>query len=567
MPAIPRYLACMANAVSGIDGISAAPLRHAGPRARGFRAPRPHAAGVLRLQWPGPAATIAGCLTFALVLFLPAILNDGDTLWQIATGGWIIGHHAIPATDPFSFTAGDRPWFAHEWLAETLLALAWRGGGMAGVMALAAAAAGLAASLLLHHLRRFLPPLYAVMVLVVAFANAAPSLLARPHLLAWPCLVAWCAGLATARARGTAPAWRLLPVMLLWVNLHGSFMLGLLLPGGFLLEALLAPGADRRQVLAGWGGFIAAAWAIALLNPDGPGGVLFPLHLVGMHGLAWIGEWQPADFSHLQPLELTLLALLALGLSGRLCLPPLRLLMLLGLVHGALAHARNGQLLGLVGAVILAEALGACLRRGHAADGVAGPAHAEPRAATALAAPAHAVLPAAAPSFAAPSFAVRAAASIAAKAPPTARRRLRAATMAAGGLAIAALGARFALPLPPARTGAAFAATLAQLPAALRAAPVLNAYELGGALIFNGVRPFIDSRADLYGDDFLARYHRIVAPDRAALETTLARYRIAWTIFPAADPVVALLDQEPGWHRLLTRDGVAVQVRDSVVPR
>ena len=103
------------------------------------------------------AAVIAGCLIFALLLFLPPILNDGDTLWQIRAGEWILDHHAIPATDPFSFTAGDRPWFSHEWLAETLMALAYRAGGLKGVMVLAAAATGLTAGVLLHHLRRFLP--------------------------------------------------------------------------------------------------------------------------------------------------------------------------------------------------------------------------------------------------------------------------------------------------------------------------------------------------------------------------------------------------------------------------
>src|ERR1700679_812227 len=119
------------------------------------------------------AAVSAGCLTFALLLFLPPILNDGDTLWQIRTGEWILDHLAIPASDPFSFTAGDRPWVAHEWLAETLMALAWRAGGMAGVMVLAATATGLTAAIVLHYLRRFLPGIYAVLALVVALANAA----------------------------------------------------------------------------------------------------------------------------------------------------------------------------------------------------------------------------------------------------------------------------------------------------------------------------------------------------------------------------------------------------------
>src|SRR5262249_57559185 len=90
-----------------------------------------------------PTVVIAFCLTFALVMFLPPILNDGDTLWQIRTGEWILDHRAIPAVDPFSFTAGDRRWFAHEWLAETLLAFAWRAAGMSGVMILPAGATAL----------------------------------------------------------------------------------------------------------------------------------------------------------------------------------------------------------------------------------------------------------------------------------------------------------------------------------------------------------------------------------------------------------------------------------------
>ena len=146
-----------------------------------------------------PAPVVAGCVMFALVLFLPQVLNDGDTLWQIRTGEWILDHRAIPSADPFSFTAGNTPWFAHEWLAEVLMALAHRMGGMRGIMVLTAAASGLTAAVLLHHLRRFLPGIYAVLGLVLALSNAAPSLLARPHVLAWPCLALWCGGLVAAR--------------------------------------------------------------------------------------------------------------------------------------------------------------------------------------------------------------------------------------------------------------------------------------------------------------------------------------------------------------------------------
>jgi hypothetical protein len=454
-----------------------------------------------------PAVVIAFCLTFAVVLFLTPILNDGDTLWQIRTGDWILDHRAIPATDPFSFTAGERPWLPHEWLAEVLLALAFRAAGMPGVMALTAGATGLTAAVLLHHLRRFLPGLYAVLALFIALANAAPSLLARPHVLAWPCLALWCGGLVAARARRTAPSLALLPVMVVWVNLHGSFLLGLLLPGAFLVEALFDEAAEPLQVLASWGAFIFAAFAVALLNPAGLAGVMFPVHLLGMTSLAGIAEWRPPTFDRVQPLELTILGGLALGFSGKATLPPIRLAMLLLLVHGALSHGRHQQLLGILGALILAEPLGRGLApRGVAAAGAAWQA------------------------------------------------------LAAGSalLAVGALAVRMVLPLDPDRSGATFAAVLDRVPPALRARPVLNDYGLGGALIFNGVRPFIDSRADLYGDAFIGRYQDIVAPNRTTLERVLADYRIAWAIFPSQAPIVQLLDQEPGWRRLTETDGIAV---------
>ncbi len=463
-----------------------------------------------------PATVIAGLLTFVLVLFLPALLNDSDTLWQIGTGTWILDHRSIPTTDPFSFTAGDRPWFAHEWLAEVLMALAFRAGGMQGIMVLAAGATGLTAAVLLHHLRRFLPGVYALTALIVALGNTAPSMLARPHLLAWPCLAIWCGGLVTARAKHIAPSFALLPVIAVWVNLHGSFMLGLLLPAAFMAEALFDRGIDHRRVFASWALFILAAWSTALLNPDFFAGVLFPIRLVGMQSLAGIKEWQPTDFSSIQPLEVIILAALALGFSGKVRLPPIRLLLLLALIHGALSHSRHEQLLGIVGVLILAEPLGASLARGSA----------EILGAT--------------------------------------WRRLAA---GAALIALVALAGRIALPLSPERSGAAFAATLDSAPPSLRVQPVLNEYGIGGQLVFNHVSPFIDGRTDLYGDAFLVRYNRMAAFDHAELERTLSEYRIAWSIFPSGHPIVRMLDREPGWRRLTEGAGVVIQVRQDQLAR
>jgi hypothetical protein len=81
-------------------------------------------------------------------------------------------------------------------------------------------------------------------------------------------------------------------------------------------------------------------------------------------------------------------------------------------------------------------------------------------------------------------------------------------------------------------------------------------------LIWNGVKPFIDSRADLYGDIFLQNYADITAPDKDALAATLTFYHVRWTIFSAQAPVVKLLDATPGWHRFYADKLAVVHVHD-----
>ncbi len=466
---------------------------------------------------PYRASLVAGAMFFAFLLAVPAILADTDTLWQIHTGEWILQHRAIPHVDPFSYTAAGQRWFAHEWLAETIMALANRAGGSRGVMVLAAAAAGLTLGLLLYHLRRFmaLPP--ALVVMLTAIVTCSVSLLARPHLLAWPCLELWSAGLVLARARRSAPSWWLLPVMILWVNLHGSFIIGLLLPFPFMVEALIEARANWRGPAIAWSQFIGAAWIVALLNPDTYETLLFPFQLTGMHNLNWIGEWQPADFSAFNPLEAVIVMLLGMGLLGYLTVPPLRLLMMLGLIHMALQHARHAQLVGLLGALVLAEAIGRIAPRPEQEETA-------PRVLV----------------FGLPILAVL--------------------------LPAVALVIRFAIPLKE-EPGASVFATLDKLPPTLRARPVLNDYPIGAYLIAHGDRPFIDSRADMYGDAFLGRFRQITDLKPGALDAALRDYDVTWTIFRPDAPVLQLLDRQPGWRRLIVDPDAVVHVRDSVLPR
>jgi hypothetical protein len=328
--------------------------------------------------------------------------------------------------------------------------------------------------------------------------------------LALPVLVAWALGLLKARDEGRAPTLLLLPLMAVWANLHGSFVLGLALIGPFALEALIEGRARPWPVVRIWGLFGLGALAAATLTPHGPQGLVFPFQLMGMSAVPTIGEWRSLDFSAPQPLEFGLMALLLVGFSRGLKVPPLRLLLLLGLLHMSLQHGRHAMVLGLLAPLLLAAPLRQVTK------------------------------------------------------PP--EPLTRPSTLAVG-LVVALLagltGGRLAA--QPTRVDALTtpASALASVPAELARQPVLNEYAFGGYLIFSGMRPFIDGRADMYGDDFIRRYDQAVSGDPHALSTTLARHGVRWTILHPQSRAVPVLDRLPGWRRLHADAYAVVHVKDT----
>lgn len=451
------------------------------------------------------APLLAAVLAFAAVAFAPQIFNDGDTYWHVAAGARMLADHAALTSDPFSYTFAGAPWNAHEWLSEILMALAYGAGGWGAVALLTAGAFALAAGLLCRDLGRWLAEPARAIVLVLALSCMAASLLARPHILALPLLEIWIAGLVIAREDKRAPSFALLPVMTLWANLHGGFVFGFLLAGLLGIEALVED--PRWETFGSWALFGVASLAAAVLTPHFVDGLLFPFRLVAMTGLANVGEWQPASFASLQPFELVVLASLYFFLSRGIALPVGRVLIVLLLLHMALQHQRHQIVFAVTAPLLLA----APVARALAMRGVA------------------------------------AAQSIA---------------WAAAALAalVAVSAARLSLAVPHGAQAVTPDAALAHVPRDVIATPVLNEYGFGGYLIFAGVKPFIDSRAELYGDAFLKNYARIVAPDPAALAATLAKYRIGWTIFTPGSPAAATMALMPGWRRLYADEFAVVDV-------
>ncbi len=494
-------------------------------------------------------------LVYAIVLFVPQVLNDGDTWMHIAVGRWILQHRGVPWTDPFSFTFAGKPWEAHEWLSELAMAIAYRLGGLSLVLVLTGVAAALAAALLARHLRFWLDPVPAVLALMLGFCCVVPSLLVRPHILALPALELWAAGLLIARTRNRAPALWLLPVMTLWANLHGSFAFGLALVLPLGLEAVLADRAACWRTGRAWGLFFVAATVAALLTPYGWHGLVFPFQILRLRHLSDIGEWHSIDFSKPSPLEIALMATLYVCLSRGVRIPPVRLLIMLGLLHMALQHQRHQMLAGIVGALLLAEPLAHALRP-------------QPVRGEAAARRARLVVPV----WAAGLFAVLTELRLAhalrprpARGEAAARRARLVVPVWAAGLFAVLTASRLTHVAVLSDRATSPVSALQHVPPGLKTQPVFNDYACGGLLIFDGIRPFIDGRAELYGDVFLGLYEHMQSEDPAALEATFQRYGIIWTILAPTNPAVAVLDALPGWRRAYSDRFAVVHIRTEPV--
>src|SRR5215470_1748320 len=313
---------------------------------------------VVDVQSTLPWLVIAGvyCLLMALA---PRLLSDPDTYSHIALGRWILEHHAVPTTDPFSATLRGAHWVAFEWLSQIAFAIAYGLGGWVGVVALAAAAVAIAFGLLARFLLREWQPNAVLVALFSAILLTAPHILARPHILALPVLVAWISTLIRAVDTRSPPPWLLLPLMTLWANLHGSFTFGLAMIAPIACDALWrAPRAERAGVARQWIFFAALALGAACLNPYGPEVILVTFRTVALGAaLTTVTEWRPQDFTHLGAFEAIMLGAFGLALYRGVTLPWLRIVMLFGVLHLALSQVRHADLLGMLAPMFLARPL------------------------------------------------------------------------------------------------------------------------------------------------------------------------------------------------------------------
>jgi hypothetical protein len=323
------------------------------------------------------------------------------------------------------------------------------------------------------------------------------------------------------------------PLTLLWANLHGGFMAGLMLVAVFIAGNLLKSlsGGERgcrdkaKRLLV----VLSLCAAASLLNPNGYNALLFPFKLTGSRlFMDSVKEWLSPNFHQALVYEYMLLLLvLVVGIST-IRLTAIEALLVLVFTHMSLYSARYIPLFAIITAPIIGRRIEQLIRS----------------------------LPDRKPVGAFISLS---------------DRTEKTDSMARGGIIpIAAVSVVMALALSGTiRYG--FDAKKHPVEAVkfiMKERPsgnMFNSDEFGDYVIYAAwpeYKVFIDGRLDIYGEDKLKEYTKVLRLEQG-WDEVLRKYDINWIFYSSGSPLSAFLLESPDW-RLIYSDSVAsIFMRDT----
>jgi hypothetical protein len=481
-----------------------------------------------------PSALLKTRHTFVVVLALGLFsmaargMLDPDIWWHLRTGQLILDNHHVFHTDPYSFTRFGQPWVNHEWLFDVLAFAFYR---LAGAGALISVFALITAgTFLLVFCRCPGKPYVSGVVTVLGAMASVSSWGVRPQMIS---LLFAAAVLFLLERSGEQPRllWWLVPLTVLWVNLHAGYALGIALIALFLLGSALdfllhAEGQPQsaehlRRLLI----VLIACGGVVLINPYGAQMYVYPIQTLHSPGMQrFIQEWFSPDFHDPKylPLVLVIMGILA-GVAGSpKRLKARELMLLLPTAAAALWSVRHIPIFVVVAVPMLAGFAEAWLSQ------------------------------------------------FGSRLLKTADGQLRRSAALVNALLIVAVAGFTAMRVSWVAQQQAVADSR-QFPAAAvsflakerPAQPLMNHYNWGGYLVWKlypDYRVYIDGRADVYGDNFMSDFasaYYITDDWREPLREWAVR-----TVFlPRDAPLITALRSNREWKQIYADSQVAVLTR------
>ena len=510
-----------------------------------------------RFLAPSVADLIFIVLLVALTygVLAPRLLKDGGTGWHIRNGQQILQTHSITRTDSFSYTMQGRPWYAWEWLYDVLIAAIHGWLGLNGVVFVTAVVIASTFALVLRlALRRGSNPPVAVILLLLSVGASTIHFFARPHVLSWLLTVIWFQLLDSSETTSETtadaePDRRLLwlpVIILLWTNLHGGFLLGIALCGLYLIAGLIQYFSHRedRPKVGRWLKRLAVATLFSvlatLINPYG-----YKLHahicsyLSNRFLMNHIDEFLSPDFHGIAQqcfAALLLITVVALA-TKRQKLRHSHLLVIIFAAYSGLYASRNLPVSSILLTLIVAPILSASIADAAAVQKMS-------------------------PWLRGLTSRSNAFASRMTEMESRFRGHLWPALSVILGLVVCIqhgrLGARqvmdahFDLKRFPVHAVEVIAQRGIE-------EPIFAPDYWGGYLIyrfFPEARVFVDDRHDLYGDQFLKEYLKVmhVQPD---WEKFLSERKVHWVLAPAEGSLANILKEMPAW-KVIYEDSTSV---------
>ena len=243
----------------------------------------------------------------ALVIFCyaPRGIAESDIWWHMRNARQLLQEHSFPHVDAYSFSAAGSPWMNFEWLSEVPYFLAFMAFGLRGVLLVYTAVLVLIyAGVYYRCCRAGADCKDAAVVTMGAVCLGGVSMAPRTLLFGWLCMMGLLLALDRFKRTGKG-LWVLPPIFALWINLHGSWVFGIV-----LLAITIAAGLIEGE----WGSVVAHRWstsqvknlaltfvaslAALFVNPFGYKLVWYPFDLLFRHTevIQSLEEWQPVDF-------------------------------------------------------------------------------------------------------------------------------------------------------------------------------------------------------------------------------------------------------------------------------
>lgn len=250
----------------------------------------------------------------------PFLFNvDGDLGRHLTIGKVILDRGTIPTVDEFSHTRFGDPFSPHEWLAEVIFRLAYNWLGLSGVVLITALILGLVFWLITYRVFRITQSTPITLILIVlGIAASRIHWLARPHIFTYLFLVLWLELIASQLKFGWKLFWSIL-IMLLWVNTHGAFIIGIVVLfiflGGLILKGIFAKTwTDKIVGIKQYCLLVASSFLVSLLNPDG---IRIWQTIIGFLSSRYLvshtAEYMPPVLYETGVLPFTVLLVLAIG--------------------------------------------------------------------------------------------------------------------------------------------------------------------------------------------------------------------------------------------------------------